>query len=425
MDAPLLLALGLLILGFGLVSRRVQMGALTPPMVFVAFGLVVGPDVLRLVPVGVGTGAVHTLAEVTLALVLFLDAARIDLACLRREYHLPLRMLAAGMPLTLVLGTILAVGFFGDFTIFEAALLAAILTPTDAALGQAVVSDRVVPVRIRQTLNVESGLNDGLALPAILILAALVEAAGQQDVTPWLVYTAKQLVLGPLVGFAVGYFGGKVVQRASASGWMNHSFQQLAGLALALLAFAGADALGGNGFIATFVAGLTLGNSSRSVCGCLHEFMEVEGQLLILMTFSLFGAVLVGPSIQYWNGEVALYALLSLTVVRMLPVALGLAGAGLRPTSLVFLGWFGPRGLASILFGLLILESSAIPHREEIFAAVILTVLMSVLLHGASAAPLARRYGLHIEAQKEGEPAMAEHVSVTEMPVRVPHPRRS
>jgi NhaP-type Na+/H+ or K+/H+ antiporter len=424
MDARALLALGLLILGFGLVSKRVQMSVLTPPMVFVAFGLAVGPDGLRLASVSAGATAVHVFAEITLALVLFLDAARIDLACLRREYHLPLRMLAVGMPLTFTLGTLAALVFFGDFSIFEAALLAAILTPTDAALGQAVVSDPVVPVRIRQSLNVESGLNDGIALPAVLILAALAEAAGQQGVTPWVVYTMKQIVVGPLVGVAVGYLGGKIVQRASGSGWMNHSFQQLSGLALALVAFAGADAVGGNGFIATFVAGLTLGNSSRSVCGCLYEFMEIECQLLVLVTFSLFGALLVGPSIEHWSGEIALYAFLSLSVVRMLPVALGLIGTGLRPVSLLLLGWFGPRGLASILFGLLIVESSGIPHREEIFAVVIVTVLASVLFHGASAAPGARLYGRHIETFKHEAPAMPEHVSVTEMPVRVSHSAR-
>ena len=422
MDAHTLLALGLLILGFGLVSKRVQMSIVTPPMVFVAFGLAIGPDGLRLASLDGGATRVHAFAEITLALVLFLDAARINLRPLRREYHLPLRLLVVSMPLTLVLGTVLALGLFPGFSIFEAALLAAILTPTDAALGQAVVSDPVVPVRLRQSLNVESGLNDGIALPAVLLLAALARAADQQEVTPWVVYTTKQLLLGPLVGVAVGYLGGKIVQRTSEAGWMSQSFQQLAGLALALLAYAGADAVGGNGFIATFVAGLTLGNSARPVCTCLYEFTEVEGQLLVLVTFSLFGALLVGPSIEHWSAELVVYALLSLTVVRMLPVSLGLLGARLRPISVVFLGWFGPRGLASILFGLLIVESSGIPHSEEIFAVVTLTVLASVFLHGASAAPAARLYGRHIEGYRQREQALPEHVVVTEMPVRVPHP---
>ncbi len=424
MDTNGLIALGLLILTFGLISKRIQMSALTPPMVFVAFGLAVGSDGLGLVRVSAGANAVHVFAELTLAVVLFLDASRINLARLRHEYHLPLRLLAFGMPLTLLLGTLLALVLFSDLSLFEAALLAAILTPTDAALGQAVVSDPVVPVRIRQTLNVESCLNDGLALPAVLILAALAEAAGQAEVTPWVGYTVKQIALGPIVGVAVGYLGGKIIQRASQTGWMNHSFQELAGLALAFLAFGGAGAVGGNGFIATFVAGLTLGNTSRAVCSCLYEFTEVEGQLLVLVTFSLFGALLVGPSVPHWTGKIVLYAALSLTLVRMAPVALGLIGAGLRPVSILFLGWFGPRGLASILFGLLIVERSGIPHREEIFAGVIATVLASVVLHGATAAPAARAYGRRVEALKREAEVMPEHVSVAEMPVRVSHPTR-
>lgn len=424
MDLRALIALGLLILIFGLVSKRLQMSALTPPMVFVAFGLLVGPHALGLVQGGAVAGAVEVFAELTLVLVLFLDAARIDLRRLRREYHLPLRLLAVGMPLTLVGGTLVALGVLSELSLVEAALLAAILMPTDAALGQAVVSDPVVPVRVRQTLNVESGLNDGIALPAVLVLAALAEPTGPRELAQWVEYTAKQLALGPLVGVAVGYFGGKIVQRASQTGWMNHSFQELSGLALAFLAFAGAGAVGGNGFIAAFVAGGTLGNTSRAVCSRLYDFTEVEGQLLVLVTFSLFGALLVWPSIEYWNWKVVLYAALSLSVVRMAPVAVGLIGAGLRPASILFLGWFGPRGLASILFGLLIVERSGIPHREEIFAVAIATVLASVVLHGVSAAPAARSYGRYLEAFRREAEGMPEHHPVSEMPLRVYHPTR-
>ncbi|MCZ6784707.1 MAG: cation:proton antiporter [Proteobacteria bacterium] len=421
MDIGVLMGLASLILLFGLVSKRLQTSAFTPPMAFVAFGLLVGSGGLDWVRVDAGTGAVHAFAELTLILVLFLDASRIDLAALRRQVGLSARLLGVGMPLTLALGTVLGVALFSDLSLAEAALLAAILTPTDAALGQTVISNPVVPARIRQSLNVESGLNDGLALPAVLVLAALAEAQAETDVTPWVTYTALQIGLGPLVGAAVGYAGGKLVERASDTGWMNHAFQELSGLALALLAFAIAEEIGGNGFLSAFAAGLTLGNTSRSVCRCLYDFTEVEGQLLVLVTFSLFGALLVFPSAPHWNWTVALYAVLSLTVVRMVPVAISLFGTRLRPVSVLFLGWFGPRGLASILFGLLIVERLEIPHHDEIFATVILTVLASVFLHGASAAPAARAYGRRVAPLPEAEP-MPEHEPAAEMPLRVSPP---
>ena len=417
MNAGSLIALASLILLFGLASKRLQAGSFTPPMAFVLYGMLLGAPALGLLEIDAGEGAVHGFAELALILVLFLDASRIDLRKLRSEFDLPLRMLAIGMPLTLLLGAAVALGVFAGLSFVEAALLAAILTPTDAALGQAVVSDPAVPVRIRQSLNVESGLNDGIALPAVLVFAALAEAETRTDVAPWVQYALLQVGLGPLVGVAVGYAGGKVVSAATARGWMNHDFQQLAGIAIALLCWGVAEEVGGNGFIAAFVGGLTVGNTARHVCSCLYEFTEVEGQLLILITFSLFGAALVWPVVEHWSAATWLYAALSLTVVRMLPVALSLLGTGLHPVSYVFLGWFGPRGLASILFGLLILEHAGIPNRDAIFAAVIATVLLSVALHGVSAAPAARAYARRLQTLRGAE-AMEEHKSVTELPLR-------
>ncbi len=418
MESQVLAIVALLILAFGLVSGRLQHSVITPPMVFVTFGLLVSPAVLGLVDLDTGNELVRALAELTLILVLFTDAARINLSALRRDYHLPLRLLGISLPLTIAFGTLLGAVLFDYLAFWEAAVVAAILAPTDAALGQTVVSNPRVPARIRQALNVESGLNDGLALPIVLVFLAMAGTAEDPELGFWANFTAAQIVLGPLVGVGVGYLGGRLVYLGTRTGWMNHSFQQLSALALSLLAFALAELVGGNGFIAAFTAGLTIGNAFRQVCGCLYEFAEAEGQLLALLTFMIFGGVLVWPMLGQLNWLIALYGVLSLAVVRMLAVAFSLIGAGLQPDTFLFLGWFGPRGLASIVFGLLALERANIAGREEIFAIVIATVLLSVFAHGLTAAQGTNWYAARAEEMK-AEPDMAEFVPVTEMPVRI------
>jgi NhaP-type Na+/H+ or K+/H+ antiporter len=414
MEGTALLVVALVVLGYGLISRRIHSTIVSAPMIFVGAGWIIGAGALGIVDVHEGASAIHVFAEITLILVLFTDAAHVDLRALRKDVAIPLRMLVLGMPLTIVFGALFALGCFPGLNGFEAALLAAILAPTDAALGQAVVSDPAVPGRVRRTLNVESGLNDGIALPVVLALAACAEAMGQDSLTPWLGFTAKQLILGPVVGIAVGYLGGQLVDRASRAGWMNESFHLLSGLALAFLSYGAAEWAHGNGFIAAFAAGLVLGNTVRGSCGAIYEFAEAEGQLLALITFLLFGAVLLPRAVAHWSPMVFAYAALSLTVVRMLPVSLSLLGAGLRPVTHLFLGWFGPRGLASILFGLLIVERMSIEHRESIVAVVIATVLLSVVAHGISAAPAARAYGKRMARYEALRSGMPEHAGPAE-----------
>ena len=410
MEGSALVTIAVAVLAYGLVSRRIRKGVLSPPMFFVAMGLVVGPVALGVVDLHQGERAVHVFAEVTLIIVLFTDAAKVDLRELRKDLGMPLRMLVVGMPLTIALGALAAAALFPGLGVFEAALLAAILAPTDAALGQAVVTDSAVPARVRGALNVESGVNDGIALPVVLALAACAEAAGEDSLGRWVGYTAKQLVLGPAAGIVVGYFGSLAVDRAARSGWMNESFALLSGLALAVLSYGLAERVGGNGFIAAFAAGLVMGHTVRHACGAVYEFAEAEGQLLSLITFLLFGAVLVAPASSHWSPAVALYAALSLTVVRMLPVSIGLVGARLRPATHLFLGWFGPRGLASILFALLILDRTAIAERELLLSVVVATVLASVFAHGITAAPGATVYGRSME-RHERRHEMAERAA--------------
>jgi len=404
---------GLLV--YSLISGRLQGTIVTAPLVFIVFGFALGAGGFNVVKVDIGHSAIHVVAELTLILVLFTDAARIDLNRVRRDHNLPARMLAIGLPLAIAAGTIIASLLFPEFSFWEAALLAALLAPTDAALGQSVVSATAVPVRIRQAINVESGLNDGIALPAVLLLAALASTQhGVSGTTDWVRFGLLQVTLGPLAGVAVGYIGARLLDTAAERGWVTTSFQGIGILSLAVFTYFAAELIGGNGFIAAFIGGMTFGNSIRHPCMFLYEFMETEGQLLMLITFLVFGVALLPEGVAHMTPTVLLYAVLSLTVIRMIPIAISLIGAGVRLPTHLFLGWFGPRGLASILFVLLILEESEVPHREELLSITVVTVALSALLHGVTAAPLARLYGSLAERMGECE----ENQTVCELPLR-------
>ena len=384
----------LALFAFGLVSRGAERSIVTPPMVFVALGFAFGSGGFGLVHVPTDSEVIHLLAEVTLVVVLFTDASRIDLRQLRRESALPARMLLIGLPLAIGLGTVVAIPLFPEFTPFAAAVLAAMLAPTDAALGQSVVGSPLVPKHVRQTLNVESGLNDGMALPALLILMSACAAGHSETPAYWIRFGLLQVTLGPLVGILVGFGGGKLTQFAVRRGWMNDSFQQLAALALALLAFSFAEQVGGNGFIAAFVAGMSLGGAASAMTSeRLQEFGEAEGQLLALLIFGFFGASLIPEAIAHWGWIDLLYAVLSLTVIRVVAIAISLIGSRTRPSLVLFLGWFGPRGLASVLFALLVLEEFEFRGADHLAAIAYLTVLISVFAHGITAFPMARALG--------------------------------
>ena len=412
-----LAVLAAVVFAFALVSRRLEGSVLTAPIVFVAAGAILGPMGLGIVEFELDDHTVLLLAEIALAIVLFTDAARTNLSTLRQNEGLPLRLLGIGMPLTIALGTFVAALLLTDLTFWEAAIVGTVLAPTDAALGQAVVNNPRVPVRVRQALNVEAGLNDGLSVPFLALFLTLAVAEEElQLASYWIRFALEQIGLGALVGVGVGLVGGWLVSRASQRGWMTDSFQRLALLALALIAWALADQIGGNGFIAAFVGGLAVGPTVEHVGERLIRFTEAEGQLLDLSVFFIFGVLVVGL-IQPSSWEVALYALLSVTVIRMLPVALSLLGTHLHGVSVLFAGWFGPRGLASIVLGLIVVEEAPlIGGRDQIEAVVALTVLLSVLLHGVSAAPLSAMYARRVEGMAGDAP---EKKGAVEVPTRV------
>ncbi len=405
------------VLGYGLFSRRLQTTFVTGPMVFVAVGIVLGEDGAGVLASNMDEGFVRLLAEATLVLLLYTDAIRIDLSILRHQAVLPGRLLGVGLPLTVLAGMVVALWIVPGLALWEAALVAAILSPTDAALGQAVVTSDAVPVRIRQALNVESGLNDGLMLPLITVILSL--AATEVDLeTPgyWVQFAASQVGLGVLGGVVIGTFGGRLLHAAVVRGWVDGVYRQLGTLAIGVGAFAVAEAMSGNGFVAAFVAGIAFGANARDECEGAYDFAEDEGQLLASITFLYFGASLAGPALSELSWRIALYALLSLTVVRMLPVTISLIGTRLQLPTVGFLAWFGPRGLASILFGLLVLEEAALPGGGEIQRVVTWTVLLSVILHGATSYSFSQRYGSWF--RRHGRPDMAEAQDVAMMPTR-------
>jgi NhaP-type Na+/H+ or K+/H+ antiporter len=395
-----------LVLGYAGLSRRFERTVVTAPMLFVAAGLLVGTETLGWLDLGIEGGSVRALAEATLTLVLFSDASRIDLAALRREVALPARLLGIGLPLTIAVGTVLAAVVFTELSWLEALVLAIALAPTDAALGQAVVTERRLPVRIRQALNVESGLNDGICVPLLFIALAAAEA----DENAISSHHAIKLVIeeigwGLVGGVAAGAIGAIVLTLVERRQLVADEWLQVIPLSAAALSYGLAVPLGGSAFIAAFVAGLVFGVLYRSHGGEITYLVDVGGQVLNAVTFIVFGAVALGPALHVLDWRIAVYAVLSLTLARMLPVAIAFLGLHARRPTVSFVGWFGPRGLASIVFAIIVLEGSALKHADIVVASVLITVALSVYAHGLTARPATDAYARWFAARAE-PPAM-------------------
>jgi len=420
MDEITFIAILICILFAAAISRRIQGTMLTLPMVYTLLGLLLGSYMLDVVNLAPESEIIQIIAELTLVLVLASDASRINLRALVKDHSLPQRLLGVSLPLTMLLGTLLATVMFGVLKFWEAAIVAIILAPTDASLGQSVVTNPKVPVRIRQTLNIESGLNDGIAMPFLLLAISLALAEEMPSLTgEWLRFGAGQIVFGIVVGVVVGYLGMKFIERGHKTGWMSPEFGKISAIALALLAYAVAEPLGGNGLIAAFCMGATLGNVSKAAeAEVLHEYIEVEVQLLMLLTFIIFGAVLLPPVLDEVTGMMVLYAVLSLVLIRPPAVAISLIGTKVRPITTMFLGWFGPRGIASILYVFIVVESEWIMGQRLIYDIVMVTVFLSIFAHGITAAPAAKWYGRKMADADRIQPDAAEKTDVPEMPLR-------
>jgi len=376
-------------------------------LVFVLFGFLVGPLGLDWLQLSLDTEGLRILAEITLALVLFTDAASADLGVLRRRIVLPQRLLLIGLPLTILLGFGAGVFLFDGLTVFEVAILATMLAPTDAALGKAVVTNEAVPDDMRQGLNVESGLNDGICVPILFVFLALAQGQSGDNGTMMLALqlVAEEIGIGLVVGLTVTALGSVLLKSLGVRGFITKSWRQLPVVAIATVCFATAQVLGGSGFIAAFAGGMLFGWMVREH---KHKFLlaaEGTGDTMSLITWVVFGAIVVGKSFDALTWQVVMYSLLSLTVIRMVPVFLSLHGTHLRVDEKLFAGWFGPRGLASIVFGVIVLNAH-LPGGDIISMTVVCTVLLSIICHGVSANPLVGL--LAVRLKRSGESATTD-----------------
>jgi NhaP-type Na+/H+ or K+/H+ antiporter len=373
---------------YALISGRVDRSRISGPILFVLIGLLLGPAVLGALALDATIEDLRLLAEITLALVLFSDAANADIDQIRRTRFLPRRLLFIGLPLTILLGLAVGLLLLPSLPLIEIALLAAALAPTDAALGKPVVTNPAVPPAIRESLNFESGLNDGICVPIIVLLlgAATGLAVELRPLAHVVLTVIEEIGIGILVGVALAIPGAWLLGRARLAGWIGANWTGVPAIGLAVACFALAQAIGGSGFIACFVGGLAFGARRPDRHGLLHA-AEGAGDVLSLLTWVVVGAMVVLQVSGAVTWAVVLYAVLSLTLVRMVPVWFCLRGTDVVRRDRLFIGWFGPRGLASVVFGVLIL-SAGLPGSDTLAATIVCTVLLSVVCHGASASPL-------------------------------------
>ena len=401
----------LLVFGYSLFSERLERTVLTAPLIFTAAGMMAPMLFPHLAEWQGNREVLLWVAEIGLVLLLFTDASRTELGLLKSMRALPVRLLSTGMLLTIFLGGVIALVIFRQFTLWEAGILAAILAPTDAGLGQIIVNCPRLPMKIRQALNVEAGLNDGLSVPFLLFFIALgtTDAVGSHSVLAW--FMVEQLGFGTVIGVGLGLVGGWLLGEATRQKSIAPAFEQLGLVTVPLLCVVASEAAHASMFIAAFVAGLAVQGGFREAGKHSIDFAESWGQLLNLSIFFLFGLMVARAWPQFTMAHV-LYAVMSLTNVRMLPVAIALMGAGLNWATVLFMGWFGPRGLASIVLGLVYLEQETRqPAESTIRLAVMVTVLLSIFAHGLSALPGMSLYAATFSKSEanECEQALAGH----------------
>jgi NhaP-type Na+/H+ or K+/H+ antiporter len=415
-------AVSIALIAFAAVSARFRVSPITPAILFVLVGYLLGTEVLDVIGSNLDVTRVQLLAEVTLALVLFTDASTLDSRVLTGEAGLPARLLSIGLLLTIILGSLIAIWMFPALGLFEAVVLAVLLAPTDAALGQTVVSDRRLPSRLRQGLNVESGLNDGVCVPLLFAAVAFAELDEQPTFDgEILVDLVKEVGIALGVGAVVAVVVAWVFMKSDRRGWLDEQWGQVVPLATAAVAYTSTAELGGSGFIAAFVAGLLYGRFvGAAVVHRTSRLMEELGGILSAVTFFAFGAIVIGIGIVDLDAETIIYAVLSLTVIRMLPVAVSMLGSGAAPQTMAFAGWFGPRGLATIVFMLTVVEEASLPGSSRIVQVATVTVLLSVVAHGVTAPVLTERYVRWLSNRPEGL-VVEPHDSTTPAVV----PRRS
>ncbi|MEQ8854866.1 cation:proton antiporter [Gimesia sp.] len=384
---------------YSLVASRLERTPISGAMIYVLVGVICGPECFRLVDLNIKGEGLSWLAELTLAVVLFTDSANSNLKTLRRFESLLVRLLLVGLPLTIAMGYLVGWVLFQDLGLLEIALLATMLAPTDAALGKAVVTNEAVPDSVRESLNVESGLNDGICVPVLLLFLALAgdQVEGQKEALTLAISLPLQAIgIGAAIGLGLSIPGSAALRICAERGWVAGSWLQIPVIALSIFCFALAQFLGGSGFIACFIGGMTFGALTHKHKHVVLEAAEGTGDTLALLTWFAFGTFLLAPPVLQFDWRILLYAVASLTIIRMLPVYLCLFGKHFRLDTVLFLGWFGPRGLASIVFAVMVADAS-LPHKDLLIATTSWTILFSVIVHGLSANPLASLYSRRVQ----------------------------
>jgi NhaP-type Na+/H+ or K+/H+ antiporter len=393
-DTLIIFIIALIVLLYGIFSKSLENLNISGPMVFMFFGIVSSPLVLNIAHLDINDDIVKTIAEIALIIVLFSDSSTINIKKFKNQWKIPMRLLLIGLPLTIIFSTYAGTFFFANENLINILLLALILAPTDAALGKAVVSDSTVPLKIRSAINVESGLNDGIVFPMLITVILLIVGHKELgDDSSWLSYLLTQIVLGFIIGAFNGYIGAKLLTKAVENNWIKKSYKNLSPISLAILSFYFAEYFGGNGFISAFVAGVFFGSFSKVIDIETEAFLEGSGEIFILTSFFVFGLTFIPATIAYVDASVIAYALLSLTLFRMLPVALSLSGLNISLSTKLFIGWFGPRGIASILYIMIVAHMIIdIQGHEKLYATTTLTIFLSIILHGLSAKILVALY---------------------------------
>lgn len=392
MTAGVVLFVALSLLAYSLVQRRLATTIVTGPMVFVLLGVLASSDIFGIIEVDSGdaiVGIVNVLFQGTLVLVLFTDAAALNIKSWRADAQLPVRLLGIGLPLTIALGTATAALLFTDLSLWEAGMIGAMIAPTDAALGAAVISNRRVPERIRQALDIESGLNDGVSLPFLLIFMALASETSGRGVAETFL---GEIGIAVFAGLVVGGGGAWLLVRASKAGWAGSAWSSIAVIAIAGAAFVVANPNGGSGFIAVFVAGLAFGGLTRDKIKPSELLAADIGLALVQVSFLMFGALLLLPSLGNITWQVVVMVVVALTIARMVPVAIAMIGTGLAVPSLLYMGWFGPRGLATVVYAALVVSGSQVEGLSTITTVALVTVGVSVFAHGMTAYAGSQKY---------------------------------
>ena len=373
-----------------LASGLVERAPLSFPIIFLGLGFLIGERGFGLLTLGPEDPTLEAIAILTLALVLFLDAVRMEAEEVRGAGLIPMLSLGPG---TLIVISVVALGanLLLDTSLVESLLLGTILASTDPVLLRDVVRNERLPRSVRSALSIEAGTNDIVVLPILLVLIAVAnaEAAGAAG---WATLLFQVLLLGPLVGFAVGAVGAWLMSKADAAFGISREYQALYGIGIVLLAYAGAQTLGGDGFLAAFAAGFAVAVLNFDMCDCFLDYGQTTTEMTMLLSFILFGAVISDIALEVSLVPVLVLAVVALFVARPLAIGVVLRRAVVSNAARAFIGWFGPRGLNSLLLALLIVQNG-VANAEFLLAVTGIVVTVSVVAHGASATPLSTLYG--------------------------------